>query len=103
MKTFKTDKTTLYMPTKQDIDDLFIGDLAIDCFGRFSEVVSIYAKKADDNGKMFVCYYTKFGESGSSISNSMKEGELVQTMNACSCHTSAELRNFEQKMLEIRD
>ena len=100
MKTLQTDKTTLYMPEKEDIDNLKVGDLALDCFGRFQIVTSINYKGVDIEGKAFVCYYTEFGEpgSGSAISNSMKEDELMCTCAASRYYTSDELRNLENEM-----
>ena len=97
MKTKKINGTTIYMPEKQDIENLKVGDLALDCFGRFAEVTEISARKTDIEGKLFVCYYTKFGP-GSYISMSMKEEELARTSNLYGFFDSSKLRQIEKDM-----
>jgi hypothetical protein len=75
-------------PTREDIESLKIGDLAPDCFGNVSKVVTIFAKKEDISGKLFACYYVEFGSNGGTISNSIKEGEPVPTIPATSKYFS---------------
>ena len=87
-----------YIPTRQDIENLQVGDSAITPFGNYKEVVEITCKKEDVNGKLFVCYYTRFG-GHSRISNSMKEKELVRTAETSKNFTSAELDDIEQDMI----
>ena len=74
-------KTSLmaFVPTRSFVQNLQVGDLALDCFGKLSPVTSIFAQRDDIKGKAFVCYYTKHSEN-SSMSHSMKEGEVVYTM-----------------------
>ena len=67
-------KTNLDVYTALDIDALEIGMFVYDCFGSPSEVVKIFHKGTDVNGKKFACMYLKFGET-SMISQSIKEGE----------------------------
>lgn|GEM_PF-5066885 len=75
-------KTTLkaFRPTRKWIKDLEVGDYALDCFGNYSEVVEVFAKNRDINGKWFVCYYVKFGDNAR-ISHSAKEGEVQCNLN----------------------
>ena len=66
-------------PTRGDIENLKVGDLAPDCFGGMCPVVEITAMKEDILGKLFVCYYTLLSET-SRISHSMTEDETVPTI-----------------------
>lgn len=65
-------------PTREDVENLKVGDLAPDCFGKMRRVTEIFARREDINGKLFVCFYTEFGER-STMSGSMKEDEIVAT------------------------
>ena len=53
--------------------------MALDCFGNKKEIVEIYGRGIDIHGKAYICYYTKFTDN-SKISHSMKEGEVVPTV-----------------------
>lgn len=66
-------------PTRQDVLDLKVGDLAPNCFGRMAKVTSIYAQKDDVHGKAFVCFYTEWG-TNATMSHSIKEDETVATI-----------------------
>ena len=63
-------------PTRQDIEDLKVGDFAPDCFGKMREIVSIHARGIDINGKAFVCFYVKWGAHNGRMSGSLKEDEI---------------------------
>lgn len=82
------------IPTREQIENLQVGDIALDPFGRMQEVVEITAKKEDINGKLFVHYYVKFGEN-SRISMSQKENKLTRTVELCNKYTSNEIRKLE--------
>lgn len=70
-------------PTREQINNLKIGDLVIDCFGRIQPVTQIYARnKTLLTGKAYVCTYVKFNES-SEISMSFEENEIVRTLQVC--------------------
>ncbi len=69
----------IFTPSRSWIENLQIGDMAIDCFGKQRKVVGIFAKGNDLKGKAFVCYYTEFNHN-SKISHSAKEGEVVSTI-----------------------
>jgi hypothetical protein len=84
------------MPTREDVQNLKVGDIAPYVFG-MDIVTSIYALDVDISGRAFVCYYVRQGDNGT-ISASMKEGELVRTMRLCNAHTSAELDSIESAM-----
>ena len=67
-------------PTRTDVQSLTEDDLAPDCFGSMRRVTRVYARGDDIHGKAYVCYYVEFGEaSGSTISESLKEDEILST------------------------
>lgn len=69
-------------PTRQQVQDLKVGDLAIDCFGRVRPITQIYAQGDNIHGKAYVCTYVKFHE-GSEVSMSFQEDEIVRTLQVC--------------------
>lgn len=85
-----------FIPTREYVMSLKVGDMAPDCFGKLAKVTSVYAQRDDINGKAFVCYYTAFGET-STISASLKEGELLRHCGLR--HTSDEISQIEREML----
>ena len=87
----------IYIPTRSEIEALKEGDRAPDCFGNWRRVVKIYARGDDVNGKRYVCYYTEFGPT-SSISNSLKEGEINRTVALTGKFTSHELDTLEKSL-----
>jgi hypothetical protein len=86
----------IFIPTRDQIESLKIGDPAPDCFGNWKRVIRIYARGNDVNGKAYVCYYTEFGP-GASVSNSLKEGEINRTVALTARYTSHELDLMEEK------
>ena len=100
MKTREIDQVVLYMPERSDIENLKVGDMALNCFGEFARVRSINCKKEDIEGKLFVLYYTQFADHTSAISMSLKEGELARTASASRHFTSDRLREIEKDMRE---
>jgi len=95
----KTNPDAVYLlPTRAQIASLKVGDQALNCFGRMSEVVEIAARKDDIHGYLFVCYYTRDAGQSGSTSMSMKEGELVRTVALSCLHKSAELDAIERDM-----
>jgi hypothetical protein len=90
-------RSKFFIPTKHEIINLEVGSLAPDFNGKMKEVTEIVARGKDVNGKLFVNYYTKFGNLGS-VSNSMKEGELDRNLPLCNEYTSSELDDIEAKM-----
>lgn len=79
MAAVEIDGIIVSRPTRDEVQGLMVGDLALDCFGKMSRVVSIYAQCDDIHGKAFVLFYTEFGRK-SSVSGSMKEGQVVPTL-----------------------
>jgi hypothetical protein len=87
----------IYIPTRAEIEALKESDLAPDCFGKWRRVTKVYAKSNDVNGKAYACYYTEFGPT-SSISNSLKEGEINRTVALTGKFTSHELDILEKSL-----
>ena len=80
----------IFIPTRAEIEALKEGCFAPDCFGKWRKVTRVYARGMDVHGRAYVCYYTEFGPT-SSISNSLKEGELHRTVALTGRYTSHEL------------
>jgi len=70
-----------FVPTREQVESLKVGDLALGCFGE-SRVTRIFGAGDDIKGRAYVCFYVENGP-GSEISGSYKEGELVATMALC--------------------
>jgi len=103
ISTVFTGKASAYMPTRDEVLSLQVGDLAPNCFGKLAEVVSIHGRGDDVNGKAFVCYYTSNGPT-SSISHSMKQDRIVRDLQICRFHTSHELDLLDRTVsTRIRD
>ena len=91
-----------FVPTRYYIESIRVGDLAPNCFGNVDRVTRITAQLDDWQGRAFVCYTVEFGASGSTISNSLKEGELHRTTRISHQHTAHELTCIERRILEER-
>ena len=89
---------TEFLPTKQNVELLQVGDSALNCFGEWVEVTRIFARGTNVKGKLFVCFDTKFGENGGQMSGSYTENELVRTVPLTNKHTSADLDVLEQHL-----
>lgn len=91
----------IIMPTRKNIEDLKVGDVAPFVFGE-SKVVEIHARREDVNGRLFVCYYVEWGANGGRMSASMKEGEIVRTLAVTNAYTSSEIHDLEARQaLEV--
>lgn len=91
--------TDFYVPTREQVESLQVGDIAPGCFGP-AEVTEIFASGysiPEDGERAFVCYYTRHTAT-STISASMKEGELVRTLATSNAYTSAELDSIEREL-----
>lgn len=91
-----------YVPTRKEVEAVQVGSQAPDCFGRMAEVKEVFGRGDDINGKAYVCYYTYFGSNGGSISNSLKEDELLRSVEACRDRTSWELDEIERAIVASR-
>jgi len=95
-------KPTIDFPNREDIKNVQPGKMAIDCFGKVAKVVSVSCCKEDIHGNLFVCYYTQFGDAGSSISMSRKENHITRTVGLTRHYKSSELDDIEEKMRKER-
>jgi len=83
-----------WRPNRQDLEALKLGDYALNPFGSFAKIVEISFRGTDINGKYYVGYYTEFGKNGS-ISNSIKEGEILPTVAITGEYNRIQLLDFE--------
>lgn len=88
---------TVVIPTREDVQNLQVGDVVPDCFGRDRKVTRIHAQRDDINGRAFVCLYTEMDNG--SISGSFKEGEMHRDVALCARFTSAQLDAAERGAL----
>jgi hypothetical protein len=75
VRTTKGHFLTVTVPTRNDIANLKVGDFAPSGFTDPRRVVETTARRDDIHGKLFVCYYTEFGENAR-MSGSAKEDEM---------------------------
>ncbi len=94
----------VHVPTVEEVRNLKVGDLALDSFGRYAEVMEIRYHGTDVNGAEFVGYAVRFGDdnSTSTITGSYKAGELVRTTALSREKTSAELDKVERETNLLR-
>jgi len=79
MKQITYDGLLFTKPTRKAVENLKVGDLAPDCFGRMNKVTSITYHGDDIHGKAYVGYYVEFGDNAQ-ISGSLKEDEILATV-----------------------
>lgn len=97
---FKNQHIYFHLPTKEYVQNLSIGDQALDCFGRLKTVSRITTKQEDGEGNLFVIYYTRTN-SNSEMSMSQKEGELTRTVAVSNHYSSNEIDVIEKKMRDL--
>ncbi len=66
-------------PTRDDIEQLSVGDYVPNCFGKLAPITSITFRGISIQGKAYVGYYTQFSDNAT-ISGSMTEGEYLATV-----------------------
>jgi len=94
-----------FKPSRQYVENLKVGDLALNPYGRLSKVVNITYRGEtvktnwQEGGKAYVGVELKTSEY-STITTSYKEGELVATIPLSAQFTSAELKDIEAKRPE---
>ena len=87
-----------YIPTREDIDNLQVGDKALNCFGEYAKVMRVtYRSERVKDGAHFVGVDLEFGPN-STISNSYVEGELVRTVAMSGHFTSWQIDDIEAHM-----
>jgi len=89
--------TSLFIPNLEDVANLKVGDLALDCFGKWSSVTEISFRGTDILGKTYVGFFTAAGPT-SSISGTYRVGELVRTVAVTTVLTSNETADVERYM-----
>ena len=86
-----------FVPTREYVQDLVVGQDVLDAFGDLRPVDHIFARGVAIDGRAYVCFYTKHGDNGM-LSQSFKEDELVRTLHLCCRFSSAELDKLERDM-----
>jgi hypothetical protein len=84
-----------FIGNREELENLSVGDLALDPYGKLAEVVQITAKDEDLEGRFFACYYVKHGAHGGSISMSQKEGTIARTVELTRHYSSHDLDKIE--------
>ena len=82
------DSIVLEIPEKEDILNLKVGDMVLNCFGH-ARVQQILYRDFDSTGKYYVGFRTDFGPF-SGLSGSIKEGRVIRTLKATTAFDSAE-------------
>ena len=87
----------VFYPSREDVLNLKVGDLAPDYAGRMRKVVEIYGRGMNPKGQAFVCYYVTHGEGDtrSRVSDSLVEDRLHRDINLTRANTSADLDRAE--------
>lgn len=94
-----------FKPSRKYVENLKVGDLAVNPYGGLSKVVKISYRGEtvktlrQEGGKAFVGVELEHGENAT-ITTSYKEGELVSTIPLSSQFTSAECDEIEAKRPE---
>jgi len=88
----------LYIPTRQDIESLKVGDMAMDCFGRMRPIISIRFQGNSADGQAYIGFSVEFGPH-STVSNVYREDELVRHVGTSAKFNSHQLDLIESDML----
>lgn len=84
----------IFKPTAEQIQNLKVGDKALNPYGKWEEVYEIYGRGQNCEGKWFVCFYT--GNYQSSISHSYTENKIVRTLPLTCRFNSAQLSEMDK-------
>lgn len=87
------------VPTQADVNEVAVGSLVVNCFGKLAIVVEVFARGTDINGRDYVCFTSGLSEAGSTVTGSYKVGELVRTVPLCQ-FTSVQLDELERRIVE---
>ena len=86
---------TMNMPTKADIENLKVGDLAPASFGPSKKVIEIIYRGTDVNGKAYVGYYVELSPT-SSLSHSLQQDRISRDLSTTKAFSSHELDLIEE-------
>jgi len=89
----------VFIPNREEIESVQVGSILPDCFGRMSRVAEVAYRGVDVHGKAYVGVYLEWGEDGSMMSSSYKEGRLHITLPLTWAYTSDQLRELERKLV----
>ena len=86
-----------FIPTREFIQNIKVGEVAPDFAGDLQEVVRIICRREDIEGKLFILYETVLGPT-STVSCSLKEGRLHRTVMLTTKYTSVQLDRMEREL-----
>lgn len=92
----------IFMPAREFIAGLKVGDMAPDAFGAQQPVVEILYRGEDAEGRLFICYYVRFGREGR-MSHSLKENVIDRTVALSNRYRSAEIDRLELIALGLEE
>lgn len=95
--------TFITFPTREEIENLKVGDLAPDYAGRPAPVTEIFGRGVDVDGRAFVCYYTASPTGNGSSSNAMTEDTVLRGTHVTCHYTSAEIDTIELRLRAERE
>lgn len=87
-----------FVPTKEDVEELRVGDMALSVFG-WATVVEIFGRGTGVDGKAYSCFYVETRK-GLRVSSSYREGSLCRTMAVTRDHDSYDCDRIERDMRE---
>jgi hypothetical protein len=91
-----------YIPTLEEVQQIQVGDVALDCFGSLKPVVEIYGRGQDGKDRTYVLFKTQFSDAGSTITGDMTEGVLARTVHLTKYFNSHELDLIEKYLFRRR-
>ena len=95
---YKDSFISVYFPSRENIENLKVGDMAPDPFGKESRVTRIYSQgKLTKNNLAFVLYYVEFGPH-SEMSMDMVEDTIPRTVDLSAKLKSAEIDKMEDEL-----
>ena len=87
----------LWVPSAAEVNAVCVGSMLPNTFGNVSEVVEISYRGTDVKGRPYVGFYSRFSENAT-MSDSIKAGELVRSVQTSRYFKSAELDTIERSM-----
>lgn len=83
------------VPTREQVEQLQVGDEAPDCFGKMRKVVNVYHRSYQPtSGLQYVLYNTEFGPN-SRITGDLTENTLLRTIALTRLFNSRQLDDIE--------
>jgi hypothetical protein len=101
-KVSRDPRDMIFMPTREFIAGLEVGGKAPNCFGDLMPVLEITYRGEDTSGRLFVCYYVRFGLNGR-MSGALKENEINRTIALTNRYQSEFINRLELITLGLEE